>query len=312
MVTKFPRTVVPRTVEVTKFPRTKQIGGHDVHEPDVIQLQINLKKPLSVSPGQFIYLRIRDFYLSEKFQSHPFLICWWESHHIDKDGKKMVFDNSEMWNVDPESPMQPDIQDPHKKALSITLLLQPVSGITRRLANRETIKSVSFDGPFGQQLHLEYYDNVILVAKGIGLAGILSYAKQLLAWRYSVYKQGIITRKLDIHWEMDDLTQNRWGDPFLRSLRLIEEKAQERARPKEQKGPLEPDSEEPKTEVVSSRRGLLQTKCYHSTSSTNEIYSTDDGYLEYINFKGDPEAAIGSVVTSVIENSVGRSIVVGK
>jgi NAD(P)H-flavin reductase len=39
---------------------------------------------------------------------------------------------------------------------------------------------VSFDGPLGQNLQLEKYDNVFLAVKGIGIAGVLSYAKHLV------------------------------------------------------------------------------------------------------------------------------------
>lgn len=172
---------------VTKHYRKQRVAEREIQDLDVIQVDIELKSEISIGPGQYIYLK-----------GHPFMISWWEpfSRHAEKNGK-----------IEPE------------KAKTITLLIKPANGFTRRLANRSSLENISFDGPYGQNLGLEYYDNVFLVAKGIGIAGVLSYAKQFLLWKlYPTDDQRFITRKLDLYWELDDNSQEKWGAPFLTSL----------------------------------------------------------------------------------------------
>ncbi|TVY87654.1 hypothetical protein LAWI1_G007390 [Lachnellula willkommii] len=57
---------------------------------------------------------------------------------------------------------------------------------------------------------LENYETVILIARGIGIAGLLLYARHMTYQRVSkdknheAYRRGLITRKIDIFWIMDD------------------------------------------------------------------------------------------------------------
>lgn len=162
----------------------------------LVKLDLELKRPMHVEPGQYIYLRFKDLQFRYRYQAHPFMIAWWEEEVPN--------------NV--HSPGRP-------KAKSLTFLIQPKSGLTSRLANVVSMKKIKFDGPYGQNLHLEDCHNVILVAKGIGIAGILAYAKQLVSWTaHPVYKRRVITRKLDIYWELDDNSQGEWVEPYLRIL----------------------------------------------------------------------------------------------
>lgn len=280
-----------QSVEVTKFSRSRLVNGRYLYEADVLRLQLNLKEELNVEPGQYIYLRIRDFYFTEKIQTHPFLICWWEPYHIDENGTKCVLDNTEMKNLDPEKMMElngepddeePDDEAPTGKALSLTILIQPVNGLTRRLANKRTVAGISFDGPFGQRLQLECYDNVFLVAKGIGLAGVLSYAKQLLAWRSSpLHTHRVTTRKLDIFWQMEDIVQEQWAEPYLRHLQMLDAK---------------------KIHPNYYSASLLQIMCYPP------LQSEVDPHLR----PNVPALKMSALLIQDIKLSVGRGIVVGE
>jgi hypothetical protein len=187
-----------RDVEISKFYRTRAIGRHNIRELDIIQIDIKLTDPIVIrQPGQYVYLRVRDLYLSGRLQTHPFMISWWvvDINHLNND---TVI-----------------------KARSLTMLIQPVNGLTRRLSNKIFLKGVSFDGPLGKNLQLEKYDNVFLAVKGIGIAGVLSYAKYLVELEPSpADKLRIAPRKVDLYWELDDNSQEEWGGPFLRELQL--------------------------------------------------------------------------------------------
>jgi hypothetical protein len=98
----------------------------------------------------------------------------------------------------------------------------PKAGLTASLANAVSVRGLTFDGPYGQNLHVENYYNVLLVAKGIGISGVLAYAKRLVTWTaHSLHKRLVITRKLEVYWELDDNSEEEWVGPFLRKLQDI-------------------------------------------------------------------------------------------
>jgi predicted ferric reductase len=188
-----------REVVISKFYRVRTIGRHDYREVDVMQIDITLRHPVGIKPGQWAYLRVQDFYLSNKVQTHPFMISWWTPAHDINQRKK----------------------DGVSEAQSLTMLVRPVNGLTRRLSSKTFLEGVSFDGPLGQDLQLEKYHNVFLAVKGIGIAGVLSYAKHLVELESTLPdKRRITPRKLDLYWELEDNSQEEWAGPFLRQLQL--------------------------------------------------------------------------------------------
>jgi hypothetical protein len=89
------------------------------------------------------------------------------------------------------------------------------------------------DGPYGRNLKLWNYETVILVAKGVGIAGILSYALDLLSHRNintgftgsSLFrrKRGRdSTRKVAILWVLEDNAQEEWAAPGFNVLRNLD------------------------------------------------------------------------------------------
>jgi hypothetical protein len=64
-------------VDIAKFYRDRAIGRYNYREVDIIRIDIKLKHLIIIKPGQYVYLRVRDSYLSDKVQTHPFMISWW-------------------------------------------------------------------------------------------------------------------------------------------------------------------------------------------------------------------------------------------
>jgi predicted ferric reductase len=158
-----------------------------------VRLTVLLKRPMKILPGQYVYLFLSDMGARRRFQAHPFVIAWW--------------DNS-------------------MEATKISILIEPQNGLSAELAARNMIRSVVVDGPYGKDLRLQDFENVILVAKGIGIAGIIPYVRSLTYRRVSKgkehesYRRGLITRKIDLYWVLEDNCQEDWVSDWLVDLRM--------------------------------------------------------------------------------------------
>lgn len=174
----------------------------------MIIVRFPLKRPMTIDPGKYMYLKFRGTRLFDQIQAHPFMISWWDE-------------------VSGANPLE---------AKSLTFFIQPQAGLTARLVKTSKLdigeettpqeratRSAIMDGPYGRNLHLENYQTVILVAKGAGISGVLAYARQLLIWK-SYRKQQVLTRKLKLHWELDDNSQDTWLGPFLMELKSADVK----------------------------------------------------------------------------------------
>ncbi|KAH8787543.1 hypothetical protein F5882DRAFT_293398 [Hyaloscypha sp. PMI_1271] len=154
-------------------------------------MKVHLRRPQKIQPGQYIYLSFSGMGLRQRLQSHPYVIAWW--------------DNS-------------------IKATSLSFLIQPDNGVSSELIRRNSISKVRIDGPYGKDLGLEKYETVILTAKGIGIAGIMPYVRHL-AYRklstgkaHEAYRRGLITRKIDVYWILEDNTQEDWVSDWIVDL----------------------------------------------------------------------------------------------
>lgn len=126
-----------------------------------------------------------------RFQSHPYVLTWW---------------------------------DDSRNAMKLEFLIQPQAGISAELISRRSIQNVTIDGLYGKDLHLERHETVILIAKGIGIAGVLPYLRNLTYRRVSkakeheAYRRSLITRKIDLFWVLEDNTQEDWATEWLAEL----------------------------------------------------------------------------------------------
>lgn len=152
-----------------------------------IKLMLNLKRPIAFKPGQYFYINTQDLQFRDRFQLHPFAITWWEDAPVTQGDLAMTGPT---------------------KAKSLTFLIQPRNGFTARLCSEHSLKNMLINGPYGQDLQLKRYDTVLLVGKGIGIAGLLSYVKQLISWKAQRTKI-VNTRNLDLYWELDENYQEK-------------------------------------------------------------------------------------------------------
>jgi len=157
-----------------------------------MRVKLYLRRPQKIRPGQYYYLSFSDMGLRKRFQSHPYTIAWW---------------------------------DDSMRATSLSFLVQPHNGVSSDLIRRNSLRSVRIDGPYGKDLELEKYETVILVAKGIGIAGIIPYVRHL-AYRklstgkaHEAYRRGLITRKIDVYWMLEDNAQEDWISDWIIDLR---------------------------------------------------------------------------------------------
>jgi hypothetical protein len=116
-------------------------------------------------------------------------------------------------------------------ARTLSFLIQPQDGVSADLAGRKSIRRVILDGPYGKDLHLDSCETIILIASGVGIAGILPYARHMTErrllpdedWAYQ-YRRGLITRKIDVYWVLEDNSQEEWAADWIRELHDIDKK----------------------------------------------------------------------------------------
>ncbi|KAM3066447.1 hypothetical protein ACMFMG_012033 [Clarireedia jacksonii] len=111
------------------------------------------------------------------------------------------------------------------RATELSFLIEPQNGISADLTSRNYVRNVKVDGPYGEDLKLHDYETVILVAKGIGIAGLIPYTRSLTYRRlntdkdYDTYRRGLITRKIDLYWVLDDNSEQQWVHEWFNKLR---------------------------------------------------------------------------------------------
>jgi predicted ferric reductase len=198
---------------------TKLYTESNYQNISAIKLKLVLKQPIIIKPGQYLYLRIlSDLQSQDRFQAHPFMIAWWDELAPVETSKREVSvasSSAKDFRGEDESLIH------HAKAKSLTFLIQPQRGLSARLAMQSSIRSVAFDGPYGQDLHLERYETVMLVAQGIGIAGVLPYAHHLTNWKFhknKSHKRAVMTRKLDLYWLLEENYQEKWIGDYLKEL----------------------------------------------------------------------------------------------
>ena len=171
-----------RKLKVSKLDKITTSSGSEV-----IKLELEMACPEPVRSGQYVYLKFRSLYSRDKVQTHPFMISWFDNVSVEQE---IV------------------------RAKKLTFLIEIRDGLTARMARESYVQAKSLEGPYGKNLDLAQYTNVILVAEGLGIAGVLSYARELVLWKARVYHR-VYTRKLDIYWKLETNEEEKWvGDEF--------------------------------------------------------------------------------------------------
>ncbi|CAM6002545.1 unnamed protein product [Sphagnum balticum] len=169
----------------------------DEDNVSALRLEVHLRRPMKICPGQYLYLFMSDMGTRRRFQGHPYVIAWW---------------------------------DDSMKAQTLSFLIEPQNGISADLLARKSLRSVTLDGPYGRDLRLEKRETVILAACGIGIAGILPYVRHMTYRRSSKeqenesYRRGLKTRKLDVYWVLEDNDQEEWISAWIIELQRRDSK----------------------------------------------------------------------------------------
>ena len=87
----------------------------------------------------------------------------------------------------------------------------------RSLRFREN-ERLLIDGPYGQDLNLEYFESVMLTAHGAGILGVLSIARSLWERRRS----DDVLRRVNIFWSLGKNSQGEWAATYLRRLQKLD------------------------------------------------------------------------------------------
>ena len=182
---------------------------------------VRVPRNVSFDPGTYLYLYFGRQW-RYRLQSLPMMLAWYE--HREEDGRNVT---------------------------DLTFFVQPRGGLTRRLERELQLSHLSrrglpvwIEGPYGQDLHLERYETVMLAAQGIGIAGVLPYARHLLQRRFrdgkikellklaatprkydlqnSLHRDA--TRIVDLFWELEENGQDELLSDHLRTLQETDPK----------------------------------------------------------------------------------------
>ncbi|KAG8734693.1 hypothetical protein FRC10_011531 [Ceratobasidium sp. 414] len=138
--------------------------------------------PELVKPGTHYFAYFPTVQPRRPWENHPFSVATWvlseakpgSSDASDKSGASKGNDiEKARWET------QPAVQP------CITMLVKPHSGSTRTLldhlltAGGTTSVPISLEGPYGEPHPLHLYENVVLIAGGIGITPALAYVQDL-------------------------------------------------------------------------------------------------------------------------------------
>ena len=143
-----------------------------VHEAnDAVCLQIDILRPWRIKAGQYIYVGIPFCSFWSFFQSHPFMITWWD-------------------------------QDWQGRGTRIYLLIKVRWGFTRKLLQHLGAVGLRawVDGPYGKGEEPGEYGSVMMFASGIGIAAQVPYVKELLN---DIQGFKVRTRSILLIWELE-------------------------------------------------------------------------------------------------------------
>ncbi|KAG7102681.1 Ferric/cupric reductase transmembrane component 1 like protein [Verticillium longisporum] len=176
---------------------TFELGETSIPLEDAVHIHVRLPRPWNIRAGQYVYLTVPAVSHTAVVQSHPFYIAWW--YRVNDDDY-------------------------------IVLIAQKRQGFTQKIFHMKDNKLTNnyrsrafIDGPYGQEMNLDVYDNVVLFATGIGIAGQLSHVAQLLR---SYYDCGVKTKRVTLFWQVDAEIQLGWVADRMQQLLELDEKSQ--------------------------------------------------------------------------------------
>jgi predicted ferric reductase len=178
-------------------------------DKQVVRARVQLRRPLRLFPGCYFYLYFPNSPIRLCTRGHAMNAAFWSDTAGTMHSSELVF------------------------------LMQKQDGINQLARSIKNFHNIYLDGPYGHDLGIQNYENVILAAKGIGIAAILPYALHLARRRLHddtrrgqtdisqdvVSKDSLFrdtTRKVDIFWLLEDNTQQEWLRAELRILQKLD------------------------------------------------------------------------------------------
>ena len=160
---------------------------------DVVHLHIRPSRPWYSRPGQYVYISIPGLSVSTVIQKHPFYVAWTYRDASDRQVVVLVIRRrlgftAKLINLALKT--------------STTLLAAPNETVRPHpLYDNQNSKKrgVLVEGPYGRQLDLEGYTNVVLFATDIGIAGLLPYIEHLL---YSRQSRDVELHRVSLYWQI--------------------------------------------------------------------------------------------------------------
>lgn len=157
---------------------------------EIIRLDITDFLPTKpIIPGHYYYLYTADGFHS--YESHPFTLCSWRrpgGSGTSSPAARSLNDKDLEAKLHPVSESgfaYMDSSDHAPGEVAHTFLIRPYKGMTGRmhkklLANHESVSSaqetVFLEGPYGNELDLSRYSDVLVICGGSGITAAISHA----------------------------------------------------------------------------------------------------------------------------------------
>ena len=194
-------TTAYRLLRISIYRVQAQIKSQE-EEYRVARLDVNLLRPVSISPGSYFYVFPDGSIFKYSFRSYPLIVAW----------------------------HKPDEVVSRRGKVKTTKLVFLVSHQLRSLFFSQG-QHLLLDGPYSRDLGLERFKKVILTAKGIGIAGILPLALGLAERKKhdGAVKGGPgvtlfrdIARRVDLFWVLENNAQFQWLAGELAALQVLD------------------------------------------------------------------------------------------
>jgi hypothetical protein len=205
-----------------------------------------------------------------RFQGHPFVVSWWDD------------------TVD-------------TKPQSLSFLISPQYGLTKALTTRTSVRRVVLDGPYGINPRLEGYEAVLLFAKGIGIAGMLPHALNLVEQKNHKDRaswSSVMTRNVDLIWVLEENCQQQWIDSWIEKLK--------------EKDPIEKVSEVRlhlrRLHTNFAGKRILSVICYFPSHPGNENISSDRYYNKFYGTQPN----IRKLIDEAVKAAPGQTMIAGE
>jgi FAD-binding domain len=184
------------------YGRGQRTVAYVQKEDDALIITLDLSRPWTFRPGQYVNLCIPRASFWSVLQWHPYMISWWTD--ADANGPLPDADLKDSATAS-KGPSPPAALNGTAR---VKLLVRPAHGFTRFLeedATRTTQRNAKsyrawVDGPLGYAQDFSEYAHVLLIAEATGIAAQLPIVKDLVERRLTT---GVRTRKITLAWQLE-------------------------------------------------------------------------------------------------------------